>query len=130
LDQNQTEAEDKKKKIVEEELGLVILQLERPATTDSSEVDTSLFDVSIPQGKLGILLYDEPCRCFPTIHKVYPTSVFHGKVQEGDLIIQIDGQSCKEMSSLETCQILLNFLNRKREFRVNISLLSPQEEQL
>lgn len=66
--------------------------------TKSSNSSTGEYTVTVPKGKLGMLLDDsDGGKDYPKVQTIKPGSPFEGKVQEGEYLISVDGQDLKGM---------------------------------
>ncbi len=55
--------------------------------------------VVAPAGILGIVLNDNPGGDFPVVYAVKATSPLHGRVQVGDMLVEVDEVDCRGVAS-------------------------------
>jgi len=79
-------------------------------TPDGSEyeergTDFKRVTVAAPAGKLGIVV-DNPNGDVPVIVGVKETSVLHGRVHAGDVLISVDEVDCRGMSAMQVSKLI------------------------
>lgn len=58
-----------------------------------------------PEGKLGIVV-DNPGMDIPVVHAIKETSVLHGRVKVGDLLLSVDERDCRGMSPVAVSKLI------------------------
>jgi hypothetical protein len=61
--------------------------------------------VVAPKGKLGIVI-DNPGADIPVVHAIKETSVLHGRVVVGDLLLSVDERDCRGMSAVAVSKLI------------------------
>mmetsp|Transcript_17364 Transcript_17364/g.36427 ORF Transcript_17364/g.36427 Transcript_17364/m.36427 type:complete len:262 (-) Transcript_17364:179-964(-) len=61
--------------------------------------------VVAPSGKLGIIV-DNQTGDMPVVVAIKETSVLHGKIKEGDMLISVDEIDCRGMSSMQVSKLI------------------------
>jgi len=61
--------------------------------------------VVAPSGKLGIIV-DNQTGDMPVVVAIKETSVLHGKIKEGDMMISVDEIDCRGMSSMQVSKLI------------------------
>jgi hypothetical protein len=61
--------------------------------------------VAAPPGKLGVVI-DNPSGNIPFVHAIKESSVLHGKVYVGDLLLAVDEVDCRGMHSLAVSKLI------------------------
>jgi len=61
--------------------------------------------VMAPEGKLGIVV-DNKTGEMPIVHAIKETSVLHGEVQVGDLLVSVDEVDCRGMSAMQVSRLI------------------------
>jgi len=77
-------------------------------TTSNSKSNNNNFQrllVHAPSGQLGIVLHN-PHGDLPIVRALEETSVLHGKLRAGDLLLSVDGVACQGMSEDEVSTFL------------------------
>jgi len=69
------------------------------------EEDSERITVVAPAGKLGIVI-DNPGGEVPVVHAIKETSVLHGRVNVGDLLLSVDEQDCRGMSAVAVSKLI------------------------
>ncbi|KAL7465292.1 hypothetical protein ACHAXS_005618, partial [Conticribra weissflogii] len=69
------------------------------------EEDSERLTVVAPAGKLGIVI-DNPGGEVPVVHAIKETSVLHGRVNVGDLLLSVDEQDCRGMSAVAVSKLI------------------------
>ena len=73
-----------------------------------------------PAGILGIVLNDNPGGDFPVVYAVKATSPLHGRVQVGDMLVEVDEVDCRGMSS----HTISSFLSSRSQNPVRTLILA------
>lgn len=79
-----------------------------PADLEYGEEDDEDYErvvVVAPSGKLGIVI-DNPSGGIPFVHAIKESSVLHGKVFVGDLVLSVDEVDCRGMHSLAVSKLI------------------------
>ena len=58
-----------------------------------------------PAGKLGIVI-DNPGGDIPVVHAIKETSVLHGRINVGDLLLSVDEKDCRGMSAVAVSKFI------------------------
>jgi len=61
--------------------------------------------VMAPEGKLGIVV-DNKTGEMPIVHAIKETSVLHGEVHVGDLLVSVDEVGCRGMSAVQVSRLI------------------------
>lgn len=72
---------------------------------DSEESREETFEVSVPPGKLGVVI-DTPTEGPPTVYAVKNTSPLFGKLQVGDCLIQVDDEDVSSFSAVRVSKLI------------------------
>ena len=64
------------------------------------------FTVVAPAGKLGVVFDDHRTGDMPVVHAIKETSVLHGRVNIGDLLISMDEVDCRNMSAVQVSRLI------------------------
>jgi len=64
------------------------------------------FEVSLPAGKLGIIIDISPDSGEPIVRAMRPDSVLAGQVKVGDRLLEVDGQVCADMSAEQVSKLI------------------------
>lgn len=64
------------------------------------------FEVSVPAGKLGIIIDLSPESGEPVVRAMRPDSVLANKVKVGDRLLSLDGEGCTEMSAEQVSKLI------------------------
>ena len=72
---------------------------------EEEDEDYERIEVVAPPGKLGIVI-DNPSGNIPSVHAIKDTSVLHGKVYVGDLVLAVDEVDCRGMHSMSVSRLI------------------------
>ncbi|KAL7499543.1 hypothetical protein ACHAWT_009079 [Skeletonema menzelii] len=72
---------------------------------EEEDEDYERIVVVAPPGKLGIVI-DNPSGNIPFVHAIKETSVLHGKVYVGDLVLAVDEVDCRGMHSMSVSRLI------------------------
>jgi hypothetical protein len=72
---------------------------------EEEDEDYERIVVVAPPGKLGIVI-DNPSGNIPFVHAIKETSVLHGRVQVGDLVLSVDEVDCRGMHSMSVSRLI------------------------
>lgn len=61
--------------------------------------------VEAPAGKLGVVI-DNPMGELPVVHAIKETSVLHGQVNVGDLLISMDETDCRGLTAVQVSRLI------------------------
>ena len=64
------------------------------------------FEVSVPPGKLGIIIDLSPESGEPVVRAMRPDSALASKVRVGDRLLSLDGQGCTEMTAEQVSKLI------------------------
>lgn len=94
--------------------------------TKSSNSSTGEYTVTVPKGKLGMLLDDsDGNEQYPKVQTIKPGSPFEGQVKGGDFLLRIDGQDLKGVK-LEVISHILAY--KKNNDSRAFTFVRPQAE--
>ena len=62
--------------------------------------------VVAPAGKLGVVFDDHRTGDMPVVHAIKETSVLHGRVNIGDLLISMDEVDCRNVSAVQVSRLI------------------------
>ena len=76
-------------------------------TNFHSEKDSNFEHITVvaSSGVLGIVI-DNPTRHIPIVHAIKETSVLHGRVKVGDLLLSVDEVDCRGMTEVAVSQLI------------------------
>ena len=72
---------------------------------EEEDEDYERIVVVAPPGKLGIVI-DNPSGNIPFVHAIKETSVLHGRVHVGDLVLSVDEVDCRGMHSMSVSRLI------------------------
>jgi len=81
--------------------------------TNSSTVKHVKFRVDVPCGKLGMVI-DTPNGGAPLVHAMKPDSVLADRVQQGDYLVEFDGQDVRKLSAVAVSQLISEKSDQER----------------
>ena len=84
---------------------------------EEEDEDYERIVVVAPPGKLGIVI-DNPAGNIPFVHAIKETSVLHGKVQAGDLVLAVDEVDCRGMHSMSVSRLISKRSDSERTLRL------------
>ena len=84
---------------------------------EEEDEDYERIVVVAPPGKLGIVI-DNPSGNIPFVHAIKETSVLHGKVHVGDLVLAVDEVDCRGMHSMSVSRLISKRCDSARTLRL------------
>jgi len=84
---------------------------------EEEDEDYERIVVVAPPGKLGIVI-DNPSGNIPFVHAIKETSVLHGKVHVGDLVLAVDEVDCRGMHSMSVSRLISKRSDSARTLRL------------
>jgi hypothetical protein len=78
-------------------------------------------------GKLGIVI-DNPSGNIPFVHAIKETSVLHGRVQVGDLVLSVDEVDCRGMHSMSVSRLISKRIDSPRTLKLLRNSNSPAKQ--
>mmetsp|Transcript_4297 Transcript_4297/g.6278 ORF Transcript_4297/g.6278 Transcript_4297/m.6278 type:complete len:690 (-) Transcript_4297:63-2132(-) len=72
---------------------------------EEEDEDYERITIVAPPGKLGIVI-DNPSGSIPFVHAIKETSVLHGQVHVGDLVLAVDEVDCRGMHSMSVSRLI------------------------
>jgi len=72
---------------------------------EEEDEDYERITIIAPPGKLGIVI-DNPSGNIPFVHAIKETSVLHGQVHVGDLVLAVDEADCRGMHSMSVSRLI------------------------